>query len=620
MRASEAAYRRTVTLAFLLAVVVSTLGAYVRLSNAGLSCPDWPGCYGRLGVPGPDDAASAQAAFPERPLDRARAWKEMAHRYAAGLLGLAVMLIGVLAWRRSPPGRIPALPCFLVVLVAFQALLGMWTVTLGLAPLVVTAHLLAGLATVALLWWLRLGLVRRAGVSGPVFRGGRTPAIRTWALGGVLIIALQIALGGWTSANYAALACPDFPLCQARLLPPLDLPGAFAPWPDADGGDFEGGVRDNDARVTIHLAHRLGAVLTLLYVNRAHGADLRLGRGRPPQGRGGGAAGRGDRAGIPRYRQRLARIADRDRGGTQRGGHPPAPLRAHCVPYGSPARLPARGTIRGADLSEHAAVLGTSPLWKEYLELTKPRVVTVLAFTALVGVCLASPGALPLDTAVFALLGISLAAAAGGAVNHVVDRRVDALMPRTRRRPLPQGRVTSTAALAFAGGLSVLSVLLLGALVNWLTTVLTFASMVGYSVVYTMYLKRATPQNIVIGGAAGAMPPVLGWTAVTGSVDGHAMLLFVIIFAWTPPHFWALAIERREEYARAEIPMLPVTHGVPFTRLQILLYTVILFGVSLLPFVARMSGTIYLAGAVLLGAAFLYQSVMLYLGRSGRGR
>ena len=266
-------------------------------------------------------------------------------------------------------------------------------------------------------------------------------------------------------------------------------------------------------------------------------------------------------------------------------------------------------------MSEHAAVLGASPLWKEYLELTKPRVVAVLAFTALVGVCLASPGVLPLDTAVFALLGISLAAAAGGAVNHVVDRRVDALMPRTSRRPLPQGRVTSTAALVFAGGLSALSVLVLGTLVNWLTTALTFASMVGYSVVYTMYLKRATPQNIVIGGAAGAMPPVLGWTAVTGSVDGHAMLLFVIIFAWTPPHFWALAIERREEYARAEIPMLPVTHGVPFTRLQILLYTVILFGVSLLPFVARMSGAIYLAGAVLLGAAFLYQSVMLYLGQ-----
>ena len=266
-------------------------------------------------------------------------------------------------------------------------------------------------------------------------------------------------------------------------------------------------------------------------------------------------------------------------------------------------------------MSDRAFALGGSPLWREYLELTKPRVVTVLAFTALVGMCLASPGVVALDTGVFALLGISLAAAAGGAVNHVVDRRVDALMPRTQRRPLPQGRVTSAAALAFAGGLGALSLLLLGVSVNWLTTVLTFASMVGYSVVYTMYLKRATPQNIVIGGAAGAMPPVLGWTAVTGSLDGHAMLLFLIVFAWTPPHFWALAIDRREEYAKAEIPMLPVTHGVAFTRLQILLYTAILFGVSLLPFVARMSGGVYLGGAVVLGAAFLYQSVMLYLGR-----
>ncbi len=266
-------------------------------------------------------------------------------------------------------------------------------------------------------------------------------------------------------------------------------------------------------------------------------------------------------------------------------------------------------------MNDHSAVLGESPLWREYLELTKPRVVTVLAFTALVGVCLASPGALPLDTAAFALLGISLAAAAGGAVNHVVDRRVDALMPRTRQRPLPQGRVTSGAALAFAAGLGALATLLLGTFVNWLTTALTLASMVGYSVVYTMYLKRATPQNIVIGGAAGAMPPVLGWTAVTGTLDGEAWLLFLIIFAWTPPHFWALAIERRDEYARAEIPMLPVTHGIPFTRLQILLYTVMLFGVSLLPFVARMSGGVYLAGAVILGGAFLYQAVMLYLGR-----
>ena len=266
MRVSGAAYPCIVTLAFLLAVVVSTLGAYVRLSDAGLSCPDWPGCYGRLSVPGASGAADAEAVFPDRPLDRVRAWKEMAHRYAAGLLGLLIVLVAVLAWRRSRPGGVPWLPCFLVGMVVFQALLGMWTVTLRLAPLIVTAHLFAGLATVALLWWLRLRETRRARETGPLFRSGGVPALRAWALGGMLVIALQIALGGWTSANYAALACPDFPLCQARLLPPLDFRGAFSLWPDAAGGSFEGGVRDNDSRVTIHVAHRLGAVFTLLYV------------------------------------------------------------------------------------------------------------------------------------------------------------------------------------------------------------------------------------------------------------------------------------------------------------------------------------------------------------------
>ena len=246
------------------------------------------------------------------------------------------------------------------------------------------------------------------------------------------------------------------------------------------------------------------------------------------------------------------------------------------------------------------------------MELTKPRVVSLLVFTALVGMCLATPGWLPFDVLVFGMLGIGLAAAGGGAVNHVVDRRVDAVMERTRDRPLARGRIDTFSALAFAAVLCGLSMAVLSALVNMLTAVLTFASMVGYSVIYTMFLKRATPQNIVIGGAAGAMPPVLGWTAVTGSLDPQALLLFLIIFAWTPPHFWALAIHRREEYAQAAIPMLPVTHGVRFTRLQILLHTALLFAVSLLPFVTRMSGPLYLAGAVVLGAGFLYQAATLY--------
>jgi len=250
--------------------------------------------------------------------------------------------------------------------------------------------------------------------------------------------------------------------------------------------------------------------------------------------------------------------------------------------------------------------------WRDYLVLCKPKVVALIVFTAVVGMFLATPGMVPLDVLVLGAVGIGLGAASGAAFNHVIDQRIDTLMARTRARPLPGGRLAQGPALAFAAALSGLSMLVLAAGVNLLTALLTLASMVGYSVVYTVFLKRATPQNIVIGGAAGAMPPVLGWSAVTASVDPDALLLFLIIFVWTPPHFWALAIHRRAEYARADVPMLPVTHGVPFTRLHILLYTVMLFGVSLLPFASGMSGPLYLGGAVFLGLAFIGHALRLY--------
>jgi protoheme IX farnesyltransferase len=253
--------------------------------------------------------------------------------------------------------------------------------------------------------------------------------------------------------------------------------------------------------------------------------------------------------------------------------------------------------------------------WREYLELCKPRVVMLLVFTAVVGMFLAAPGWVPVDVLLFGSLGIGLAAASGAAINHVLDQRADSVMQRTRRRPLPTGRVDVVSALIFAGVLCAVSMAMLVFLVNPLTATLTLASMIGYSVVYTIFLKHATPQNIVIGGAAGAMPPVLGWSAVTGSLDPQSLLLFLIIFAWTPPHFWALAIHRRSDYARATIPMLPVTHGVQYTRLQILLYTVILFLVSLLPYVTRMSGVFYLVAAVALGGVFLCYAVNLYRGK-----
>ena len=253
---------------------------------------------------------------------------------------------------------------------------------------------------------------------------------------------------------------------------------------------------------------------------------------------------------------------------------------------------------------------------QSYLGLCKLKVVALIVFTAMVGMFLATspPGMVPWDVLLFGNLGIGLAAASAAAINHVLDAREDAKMARTSNRPLPQGEINERNALVFAGVLGLAAMLMLVYLVNVRTAVLTFLSLLGYAVVYTMYLKRATPQNIVIGGAAGAAPPILGWTALTDSIDPHALLLFLIIFVWTPPHFWALAIYRRKEYAKVDIPMLPVTHGVPFTRLQILLYTILLLVVSVLPFVTRMSGPVYLVGALLLGGGFLYYAIVMMKG------
>jgi protoheme IX farnesyltransferase len=246
----------------------------------------------------------------------------------------------------------------------------------------------------------------------------------------------------------------------------------------------------------------------------------------------------------------------------------------------------------------------------QYWQLTKPRVVALIVFTALVGMFLAVPGLPPARQAIFGLLGIWLAAASAAAINHLIDQRIDRLMVRTAQRPLATGALAPAQVLAFAVALGAASMTILVALVNPITAVLTFASLIGYAVVYTGFLKRATPQNIVIGGIAGAAPPLLGWAAVTGMQNewdwAHALLLVLIIFVWTPPHFWALAIFRRDDYARALVPMLPVTHGVQYTRWQILLYTVLLLVVSVLPWAVGMSGLFYLGGALVLGLVFLW--------------
>jgi protoheme IX farnesyltransferase len=254
------------------------------------------------------------------------------------------------------------------------------------------------------------------------------------------------------------------------------------------------------------------------------------------------------------------------------------------------------------------------PGWREYLELTKPKVSLLIVFTAIVGMVLASPGMVPLPALVFGTIGIAMASGSAAALNHILDRRIDQQMARTRRRPLATGSLRTSQALVFAGVLCAGSMMLLLLSAGSLCALLTFGSVIGYAVIYTGWLKHATPQNIVIGGAAGAAPPVLGWVAVTHSIDAQALVLFMIIFMWTPPHFWSLAIARRDEYAKAGVPMLPVTHGIPYTRRQILLYTVLLILCTLIPAVIGMSGLIYMAAALVLDARFLYLALALQRG------
>jgi len=267
--------------------------------------------------------------------------------------------------------------------------------------------------------------------------------------------------------------------------------------------------------------------------------------------------------------------------------------------------LPVRST-----LNTHAKAIS----WRDYLELTKPKVVALMILTSVIGMLLAAPGVPHWDILLFGNLGIALLAGSAAVINHIVDQKIDTVMARTRKRPVATGKISPFEAILFAAALACAGMAILMLMVNQLTAWLTLASLVGYAGVYTLFLKRATPQNITIGGLAGAMPPLLGWTAVTGQVEGHALLLVLIIFAWTPPHFWALAIHRKEEYAKAGIPMLPVTHGNRYTELHILLYTLMLLAASLLPFVTGMSGGIYLIGALALGLRFVQYAVRLLRG------
>jgi protoheme IX farnesyltransferase len=262
--------------------------------------------------------------------------------------------------------------------------------------------------------------------------------------------------------------------------------------------------------------------------------------------------------------------------------------------------------------SEIVNVSQITAVWRDYLQLCKPRVVMLMMLTTIVGMCLASPGAIPWHIFLLGNLGIAMAASSAAAINHLVERHLDKLMRRTQRRPIVQGKITPLNALLFAITLGVVAMVILISFVNTLTALLTFITLIGYAGIYTLYLKHATPQNIVIGGLAGAAPPMLCWVAVTGHIDPPSLLLVLIIFIWTPPHFWALAIYRIEDYAKANIPMLPNTHGISYTKLNILLYTILLCASTLLPFIIGMSNWIYLVSACVLDAIFIYWAIKLY--------
>ncbi|MGS2718401.1 heme o synthase [Eionea flava] len=265
--------------------------------------------------------------------------------------------------------------------------------------------------------------------------------------------------------------------------------------------------------------------------------------------------------------------------------------------------------------SPQHAIHSSQPVWRDYLELCKPKVVALMLLTSLIGMLLSVPGAVPLDIVFWGNIGIALCAGSAAAINHLVDRQIDQKMKRTHNRPIAKGRVEPMNAVLFAFAIGVIGMVILLVFVNALTAWLTLASLVGYALIYTLFLKRATPQNIVIGGLAGAAPPLLGWTAVSNSIDGHALLLVLIIFAWTPPHFWALAVHRKDDYAKADIPMLPVTHGEQYTKIHIVLYTIIMIIVTVLPYITGMFRELYLVGALVLGAGFLYWSLVMLFNR-----
>ncbi len=533
------------------------LGGLVRASGAGLACPDWPLCHGRL-IP---------------PLD-GLVLIEYSHRFVASLVGVLTLSVSILAWRRfRGRSEVVRTATLALVLVGVQIILGGLTVRQQLSPWLVVAHLgiaMAFFATVVTLATVVLLGETPARPRATFSILPRVTLVATFAL---------VLIGGYVSASGAGLACPDWPLCYGQVLPALTGP------------------------VAVHLLHRFVAGLVGVLILGTAVAAYRTQAGRPQL-----LAASAIAVALLVVQVILGALSVEFRLATAVTTAHLATAAALFATLVVLAMLAARAPV----VEQMTPAPGVKPSTQsrvrhmlDYVSLTKPRIIILLLVVALASMLIAAPGTVSPWIILFTLIGGALSAGSANAVNCLLDRDIDALMTRTRRRPLPAHRVEPPFAFAFAAVLGVAAFVLLAVLVNLLSAVLAIGALLFYVFVYTIWLKRSTPQNIVIGGAAGAMPPLVGWAAATGRVELPALILFLIVFLWTPPHFWALALYRREDYAKAGIPMLPVVAGEEETRRQILIYSVVLVCATLLLYLFGALGRIYGISALVLGGLFV---------------
>lgn len=539
-------------------------GAYTRLTDAGLGCPDWPACYGQWTID-----ATTTVLHPELHLQKA--WTEMIHRYWAGFLGLC--MVGLIVAVRINNIKNAWLAISLGIALFFQAGLGRWTVTLKLLPIVVMGHLMGGMVIISLLWILALKFnFAQLNIPRPLSRArASSDSLCILAL---LMLIVQIALGAWVSANYAALVCLSFPTCN-------DAP-AFFEWSE---------------KMTIHMMHRIGALICTLLIGTLFWQIKRQ---------------------LPKLSRLLLTLLILQIALGIANVLLILPLPIAIAHQGVASLLLL--TLISIYYQQYLLKAQKSSFEGrnraiDYLRLCKPRVVLLMLLTVWVGMTLSLSANHQTFSAPLFLItttGIGLCSAGAAVFNHLIDQQWDAKMQRTQHRPLVNHRIRRLHALIFALVLSLFGFNLLFFFINPLTAGLTFCAYMGYAGIYSIGLKHRTPQNIVIGGLAGALPPLLGWVAVSGQVQALAWLPVMIIFAWTPPHFWALAIARQSDYQKAEVPMLPITHGVSYTTLQMLLYTLLLWMLSLLPTLTGLSGLYYCYAALILGFLFLIQVIRLH--------